>query len=856
MSKRSANHTYLPFVSIMLIVGFLVTAVSIGIHYHTSMVIEQEKILEFVENETRLVASVTRFDTQFSNNDNPMGAKEATLSQLLNALKQRDDFSYSGEILLGHRNNLNALTLDYPPPNVTPALSGISEEALELALMGNAGTIFGIDHRGNNVLAAYTYVPDLNRGLVAKIDLEELRRPFIEASLLSIAVSILIILLGSILFSKIQQLETYPNTQKSTLNNHSGIQEYERFFYLIIVMSVISLAVIIYSATTLYLSSYQRSQDHLLHLVRSQENLIESVSLFDIQYRQQDHPRGAKGATLTQIIDAYSQSSGFGKTGEYLLVHRVGDQVKIAFHQRHHEHELKDSDFSFFSNESEFMLLALKGLTGVIAGTDFQGNQVLAAYIPLTHLNHGLIAKIDLAEIRDPYIRGAIISGSIALCIIILASVFLARMMRPFQIQQKLTPFSDDEKNLNPPSIPLNLLLFTLSLALSILILDIITPLGIASGTLYVSVVAVGWWFPQRKHIILLAAFVSILTLVGFYWSPEGEQWKSIINRSYSLFVIWVTALILNLAKASEIARSLQANTLKKLSLAVEFSPTGVIITNPEGYIEYANPCFLNNTEYSEEEVLGESPDMFNSGETPENVFNDMWSTILSGKKWRGEIINRKKSGTLFWEETAIFPILSEQGEVLNFVCLKEDITQKKQIQSDLEHKATHDILTGLPNFHLGKDRLKNCMARARRENNKVAVLFIDLDGFKAVNDTFGHSAGDWVLQEVAIRLRQSIREIDTISRIGGDEFIVIVSDISLNTDIESVANKIINSLKQPFIDIEKTSSHQITIGSSIGIAIYPEHGTDIDQLIKHADAAMYSIKRNGKNSFHFYQSK
>jgi len=830
----------------MLIVGLSVAAVSIGFHYRTSMLIEQQKILEVIEGQARLIAAVSRFDEKFSNTDHPLGAKGATLSQLIDTLSHHLDTFYSDKAFLAHRDKHNNLVLDYAPPgSATSPLSGVSEQAFNLALEGGSGSLFGIDNKGQQVLIAYTYLPDLARGLVAKVEMRELRAPFIHASLLATLVSVLFIIFGTMLFKQIQQLKILPHKQGVILGGSSGIKEYERFFYLVIVMTVMCIAVNLSSAIVLYSSSYQRSQEHLLHLVSSQASAIESIARFDAKYSQDDHPQGAEGATLSQVIDAYNHSLGFGETGEYVIGHRVVNNVEIIFHQRHNN--LQHSRLIYSSVGTEPMHLALNGLKGVMMGPDHQGNEVLAAHSPLTPLSYGLVAKIDLTEVRAPFIRGMVFTSSVALCIIILASVLLARMTRPFQ-EQKVNPFETPQW-IAPP-IPLSLLVFTIGLTGGIFLLDLITPLGIAGGVPYAAVIAIGWWFPQRQHILLLATLVSILTLLIFYANADTQEWKSLINRCYSLFSIWVIALILNLAKASDIARKEQANTLKKLSLAVECSPTGVMITAPNGTIEYVNPHFLDNTEYSAVDLLGQDPKILNSGETPSTVFDEMWSTINSGREWRGEIINRKKNGELYWEDTAIFPILSERGEIQNFVCLKENITQRKQAENALQFKATHDSLTGLPTVHLGKECLTNAIARAKREQDKAALLFIDLDGFKAVNDSFGHDTGDLILQAVAARLKSSIREVDAAARIGGDEFIIILGGIKQQSDVESVAKKVVHAISQPYNDIEMN----ITLGCSIGIALYPDHGDEAEILIKHADVAMYAVKHSGKNNYRIYR--
>jgi len=185
-------------------------------------------------------------------------------------------------------------------------------------------------------------------------------------------------------------------------------------------------------------------------------------------------------------------------------------------------------------------------------------------------------------------------------------------------------------------------------------------------------------------------------------------------------------------------------------------------------------------------------------------------------------------------------------GKALRVTGVNWDITEAKRVEEKIQHMATHDALTGLPSLHLIKDRIINAVNLAKRHKKNMAVMFIDLDGFKAINDTYGHDAGDVLLQEVAVRLRSSLRETDTAGRIGGDEFLLVVQDISGRDDAELIAEKVIQSLSLPVF----TGKGTMKVGASLGIAIYPEHGKDAESLIKEADKAMYGVKKSGKNNF------
>lgn len=288
---------------------------------------------------------------------------------------------------------------------------------------------------------------------------------------------------------------------------------------------------------------------------------------------------------------------------------------------------------------------------------------------------------------------------------------------------------------------------------------------------------------------------------------------------------------------------------VRKLSKALEFSPVAAMITDQEGHIEYANHRFLEESGYRIEELLGNNPAIFKSGHTPEATYKAMWHQLKRGESWHGELLNRKKSGELYWDDTAIAPITDEHGIVLNFVAFKENITQQKEQQERIWQQANYDPLTGLPNRTHFLEQLKHHARLAKRYDRKFALMFIDLDGFKRVNDTLGHDAGDELLRQAAHRLQRQIRSSDTASRLGGDEFTVIMPEFDHCADVDEVASKLVDALATPYTIRGET----VTISASIGIAIYPYDGIASDALINHADTAMYAAKRGGKNCYLFF---
>ncbi|MFQ5472309.1 MAG: EAL domain-containing protein, partial [Dehalococcoidia bacterium] len=291
---------------------------------------------------------------------------------------------------------------------------------------------------------------------------------------------------------------------------------------------------------------------------------------------------------------------------------------------------------------------------------------------------------------------------------------------------------------------------------------------------------------------------------------------------------------------------------LRKLSRAVEQSPSLVMITDPNGNIEYVNPKFTEVTGYLPEDVLGKNPRILQSGETSPEVYSRLWQTITSGGQWRGDLHNKRKSGELYWASAVIAPVLDEEGAVVHYVGLQEDVTKRKEAEDAIGHLAFHDPLTGLPNRRLFTDRLALALTQARRTRDAVAVLFLDLDHFKTVNDTAGHGKGDELLQSVGQRLTKVVRDGDTVSRLGGDEFTVLLPGISQVEDAAEVAERILEEFRGPWV-LDGYTFH-LTI--SIGIGLYPDDGEDAKTLLTNADTALYRAKAQGRDNFQFYYSE
>ncbi|MBI4986192.1 MAG: PAS domain S-box protein, partial [Rhodocyclales bacterium] len=299
-----------------------------------------------------------------------------------------------------------------------------------------------------------------------------------------------------------------------------------------------------------------------------------------------------------------------------------------------------------------------------------------------------------------------------------------------------------------------------------------------------------------------------------------------------------------------DISRRLRdAERLRLSGKIFENTQEGIVVTDPQGTILTVNRAFVAVTGYSADEAVGRKPNLLNSGRHDQAFYAEMWRCLAEDGQWHGEIWNRRKNGEIYPEWINISAIHDDSGAVSHYVAIFSDITKVKQNEERLRQLAHFDALTGLPNRFLFQDHAELALAQAARSGKQVAVMFLDLDRFKAINDNFGHRAGDNVLIEAARRLGSALRAGDTLSRFGGDEFNAVLPDLDSGSAAAAVAAKLGAALAHPF----RIDGQEFHITTSIGIAIYPQDGTELDQLFRAADAAMYQAKEQGRNAFRFY---
>jgi len=304
------------------------------------------------------------------------------------------------------------------------------------------------------------------------------------------------------------------------------------------------------------------------------------------------------------------------------------------------------------------------------------------------------------------------------------------------------------------------------------------------------------------------------------------------------------------MATVQDITERCEAEERLRLWASVlEYSAEGICICDAQQRILLVNPAFQQLTGLSAEEAVGKTPRILQSGRQTQGFYAAMWHTIRETGRWHGEIWNRRKNGEMYAEWLSISTVYDKKRQVTHYIGIFSDITARKEADEHLLHLAQYDALTDLPNRVLLLDRLGQLTKAIRREQSKGAVLFIDLDHFKAINDTLGHAAGDLLLQTVAKRLTDSVRSTDTVARMGGDEFIVTLPQLHQVEDAALVAEKLLAAISTPVMLYDQG----LSVSASIGMCIFPDDGANAEELIRNADAAMYQAKNAGRNTYQFY---
>ena len=632
-----------------------------------------------------------------------------------------------------------------------------------------------------------------------------------------------------------------------------SVSERKRVFYLIAVLAAVGFVATSATIVVLYEAAYRQTARWLAETVESQARLIESVARFDARYGRYRDPAAD---TLFQIRDALESSAGLGETGEFIVARREGDDIHFLFHQRHAQSPLP-ATAPLAGTAFEPMRRALAGESGTMTVRDDRGVWTLVAYEPIKEIGLGMVAKIDLTEIRAPFLRAFLIATIFAFLAVALGAVSFLRIADPMIRRSR-----ENERTLGTLMQNMPGMVYRCRRGSEW------TTEFVSAGSLELTGHAPAelagrrGWTPQdlihpdeRKaawNEILTAARAGRPHQMSYRMTtPAGAQ-KWVLENGRGVLGPDGELEALEGFMTDVTARKSARADMAKLSSAVQQTADAVVITDRYGVIEYVNPAFEAVTGYRREEAVGRKSNLARSGEHDENFYRRLWDTIQRGEVFRDVVINRRKNGELYHEEKTITPVRGELGEITHFISTGKDITERMRTQERLHHLAHHDTLTGLPNRAYFSERLNGAIAHAQRRRRPLAVLFLDLDRFKIINDTLGHDVGDQSLQILAARLKSCVREGDTVARLGGDEFTVLLEDLASADDIPLVAQKFIHAVLQPFV-LER---REFFITTSIGVALYPNDGEDSITLLKNADTAMYRAKEAGRNNFQFYSAE
>ena len=362
------------------------------------------------------------------------------------------------------------------------------------------------------------------------------------------------------------------------------------------------------------------------------------------------------------------------------------------------------------------------------------------------------------------------------------------------------------------------------------------------------------YWLVTR-HLHEIAGFAARLSVKNLDERLVLARPKKATPDEFDLVLDGFTRMQSNLASTlqmleQDIARRERAEEQLKLSASVfHHSHEGVMITDAEARILDVNPAFTRITGYTRDEAIGLNPRILHSGLHDVSWFARIWRSLKVDGHWRGEIWNRRKNGEIFPELEDISAVYDDNGEVRHYVAVFSDISQQKAHEAELARIANYDLLTGLPNRRLLTDRLSQAMARAQRDGKLLAVAYLDLDGFKPINDVNGHAVGDLLLVEVGQRLKRGLRGDDTLARLGGDEFVMLLGDLDSPQACIASLERALEAVRAPASIHDKI----LNISASIGVTLYPADAGDGDSLLRHADQAMYAAKQAGKNRYYLF---
>lgn len=615
---------------------------------------------------------------------------------------------------------------------------------------------------------------------------------------------------------------------------------------LIAVMTLVVVMVAGVSIWLLYGVAFDQQRDRLIEVAQGRARMIEAVAEFDAIHSQQDHPLGAAAATLSQIIQAHSRFRGFGETGEFVMGEIRGDQIVFLLSHRHLDMDTP-KPVPLDSDLAEPMRQALKGQSGIMIAKDYRAETVLAAYEPVKGTGWGVVAKIDLAEVRQPFVRAAIAAALGALVLATLGAALFIRIVEP--LVRRLRESQQYNRMLFEQS-PIGLALCRMDGQLVDVNPAFATIIGRtveeAKGFTYWDITPAGY-DPQEE------ALLQRLKETGRYGPYEKEyvhkdgHWVPVQLKGQLVVQDGESYIWSSVEDISERIRNQEG--LRQAATVFDNASEAIVVTNADNHIIRVNRSYTLITGYSAEEALGKNPGFHKSGRHDAAFYQEMWESLNSKGRWQGEMWNRRRDGEIYPAWQSISVVKDEHGRLTNYVSLFSDISHIKATEARLEYMAHHDPLTGLPNRLRFFANLEQALQHARRQQLKVGLLYLDLDRFKPINDSMGHGAGDQLLKVVAERLTGCVRAEDTVARMGGDEFVILLAEVAHAENAGLIAQKVVKAVHEP-LTLEGQS---IQTSTSVGISVYPDDATSSEELVRTADAAMYHAKQRGRGNIQFY---
>ncbi|KAB2920438.1 MAG: EAL domain-containing protein [Dechloromonas sp.] len=554
---------------------------------------------------------------------------------------------------------------------------------------------------------------------------------------------------------------------------------------------------------------------------------------------------------LSTLMPVVTDRTGLGNSGETVMAVREGNQIRYTVPLARQP----GTPFNILVPEENLarpMFEALSGASGRGITRDYSGEPVVANWSYLPALGWGMVVKIDVAEALAPLHTRQRLTVLVFVTFLLLSAAAALLLGRRFVSSEAIIAAQEARYRAMFGSMNDGVALYRPTAdGTEFIVLDI-NPAGERiTGVQREAVLGQPsrTAFPGLEESGIYAAFCRVAA------SGDTETVSLTAYRDQRVD-LWVENDVIRLPGGEILsvfqditARKRAEEDLQLYANVFQHSGEAIMVTDHDNRIVAVNPAFTRQTGYSLEEIAGRNPRTLASGRTTPETYADLWRAVNDTGYWQGELWDRNRSGQIYPKWAAISAIRNAQGAITHYIAGFTDISERKAAEERIEHLAHHDSLTGLFNRYNLEIRLSQALLSARRQGQYLAVLFIDLDRFKVINDTLGHHTGDQLLVEVARRLRLCVRESDIVARQGGDEFVVVLNGLGTPAEASPIAGKILHALAEPYaIDGDRLHS-----SPSIGIAIFPGDGEDGGTLLKHADAAMYHAKEQGRNNLQYF---